>query len=149
MKFTCSVVIDAPIDQVIQLFDNPDHLKEWQDGFISFEPLSGTPGTPGAKSLLTYKHGKREMQLIETITAKNLPKEFSGTYEHKHMDNAVTCSFKALSHNTTRMDYLVHYTKFKGFIPKLMAFLMPGLSKKYTQKWLDQFKDFVERTVNQ
>lgn len=147
MKFKCSVDINAPINRVVELFDNPDNLKEWQDGFVSFEPLSGTPGEPGAKSLLKYKHGKREMELIETITLRNLPEEFSGTYEHKHMDNSVKCSFISLSENETRWEYHVNYIKFKGFMPKLMAFLMPNLSKKYTQKWLDQFKAFVERSV--
>lgn len=146
MKFKCSVTIDLPIDRVIQLFDNPNNLKEWQDGFVSFEHLSGTPGETGAKSLIKYKHGKREMELIETITVKNLPEEFSGTYEHKHMDNTLKNSFVALSDQQTRLDCYIHYTKFKAFVPKIMAFLMPGMYRKFTQKWLDQFKKFAEGT---
>ncbi|MBT7040151.1 MAG: SRPBCC family protein, partial [Bacteroidetes bacterium] len=35
MKFSCQVEINAPIDQVLELFVNPDNLKELQDGFIS------------------------------------------------------------------------------------------------------------------
>ncbi|MDY8135632.1 SRPBCC family protein [Aquimarina sp. 2201CG5-10] len=147
MKFICNVEINVPIDRVIELFDNPDNLKEWQDGFISFEHLSGTPGEPGAKSLLKYKHGKREMELIETITVKNLPEEFSGTYEHKHMENSIKCSFISLSSNKTRLDYHIDYFKFKSFMPRLMAFLSPGIYKKYTQKWLDQFKAFAEKSA--
>ena len=147
MEFKCSVEIDAPINKVIELFDNPDNLKEWQDGFQSFEHISGTPGRPGAKSRITYAHGKRKMELIETILVKNLPEEFSGTYEHKHMDNSVKCNFIALSESKTRLDYYVDYIKYKAFIPKLMAFLMPGMAKKYTQKWLDQFKAFAEKAA--
>ncbi len=146
MKFTCTTEINAPIDKVIALFDDPNNLKEWQDGFISFEHLSGTPGDVGAKSLLKYKHGKREMELIETITAKNLPDEFSGIYEHEHMDNVVKCSFIELPDQKTRLEYHVDYIKYKAFIPKLITFLMPHMPKKYTQKWLDQFKAFAERS---
>ena len=33
---------------------------------------------------------------------------------------------------------------FNGFMPRLMAMLMPGMFKRQTQKWLDQFKVFSE-----
>jgi len=38
----------------------------------------------------------------------------------------------------------IEYTRFNGIMPKIMAFLMPGVFKKQTQKWLDQFKMFTE-----
>jgi len=30
---------------------------------------------------------------------------------------------------------------------KMMAFLMPGMFKKQTQKWLNQFKEFAENVA--
>ena len=57
--FTCSVEIALPVEKVIELFKNTENLKEWQDGFISFEHISGTPGEPGAKSRTQYKIDKR------------------------------------------------------------------------------------------
>ena len=50
MKFTCQVDINLPIKKVIELFDNPDNMKHWQDGLVSFKHLSGRPGEVGAKS---------------------------------------------------------------------------------------------------
>lgn len=147
MKFTCSVEINQPIEKVIELFDNPDNLKEWQDGFVSFEHLSGEQGEPGAKAKLFYKMGKREMELIETIHSKNLPHEFSGTYEHKHMVNTMTNRFTSLGSNKTKWEAELEYTKLIGFVPKVMAWLFPGMFKKQTQKWLDQFKTFAERAA--
>ena len=145
MKFTCTVEIEKPVDDVVRLFDSVENMKEWQDGFVSYEHLSGTPGEPGAKARLIYKAGKREMELIETITVKNLPQEFSGTYEHKHMVNTIKNSFTPLGPNKTRYDAELEYTKFVGFVPKMMALFMPGMFRKQTQKWLDQFRDFAER----
>jgi len=52
VKYTCDITINQPIDVVIALFDDPDNMKEWQPGLISFEPFSGEPGQPGAKSRL-------------------------------------------------------------------------------------------------
>ncbi|MDN5200245.1 SRPBCC family protein [Fulvivirgaceae bacterium BMA10] len=145
MRFICSVEIDLPVAKVIELFDNVDNIKEWQDGFVSYEHLSGTPGEPGATSRLVYQTEGGEIELIETIVVKNLPEEFIGTYEAKSMVNTMRNSFTSLGENKTRYDTEIEYTAFYGFIPKMMAFLMPGLFRKQTQKWLNQFKVFAEK----
>lgn len=144
MKFTCSVEIDLPIEKVVVLFDNPKNLIEWQDGFVAIEPISGTPGEPGSKSKMIYMIGDREMEIIETIKVNNLPKEKTGIYEHVHMVNTMTTRFIELAPNKTKYEAEIEYTQFNGFVPKLMAFLMPGVFKKQTQKWLNQFKAFAE-----
>ena len=66
---------------MIELFDNPENLYKWQEGLISYEHVSGEPGKVGAKSRMRYRWGKREIEMIETITVRNLPDEFSGTYD--------------------------------------------------------------------
>ncbi|NER12227.1 SRPBCC family protein [Leptobacterium flavescens] len=146
MKFSCFVDINAPIEKVIELFDNVDNLKEWQDGFQSYEHLEGEAGQPGAKSRLFYVQGKRRIELIETIIVKNLPEEFSGKYEHTHMENTMANRFSSPEPGITRYETEIEYTRFIGFMPKLMAFLFPSMFKKQVQKWLDQFKIFVEKS---
>lgn len=146
MKFKCTVDINQPIDKVIELFDNPDNMGKWQDGFISFEHLEGKPGQPGAKSRVMYDFNGRPMELIETVVVRNLPHEFSGTYEHKHMTNSMKNSFIKLTENSTRWEAKIHYTKLNGLMIKLMAFLFPGKFKSQTQKWMDQFKAFAEES---
>jgi len=146
MKFTCSIEINKPISKVVQLFENIENLKEWQDGFVSHKHLSGEPGKPGAKSQLNYHEGKRKMELIETIKVNNLPKEKIATYEHIHMVNDMKVSFTDLKNNKTRMDQEIEYTEFRSFVPKVLAFFFPGMFKKQVQKWLNQFKQFAERS---
>jgi len=144
-QFTCTVEIGLPLDRVIELFDNVDNLKEWQDGFVSFEHLSGTPGEPGAKSKMIYKVGKREIELIETIIVKCLPREFTGKYEAKSMVNTMTNRFTSIEDKKIRYDAEIEYTKFNGIIPKLIGLFMSGVFRKQTQKWLVQFKEFAEK----
>ena len=81
MKFACQVIIDRPLDRVVELFNSVENLKEWQDGFVSFEHLSGEPGEIGAKSKLVYLMNNRDMELIQTILSNNLPDEFTGHYQ--------------------------------------------------------------------
>jgi carbon monoxide dehydrogenase subunit G len=142
MKYAVDIEINKPIDKVVELFDNPDNMGKWMEGLQSFEPISGTPGQPGAKSKLRFKMGKREMEMIETITKRNLPHEFSGTYEAKGVYNIVTNRFVKISENKTKCINEQEF-QFKGFM-KFIAVLMPGAFKKQSLKYLTAFKNFAE-----
>jgi len=142
MKYTINIDIDLPREKIIELFDNPDNMKYWQKGFISIESISGTPRQVGAKSRLKYKMGSREIEMIETITKRDLPNEFSGTYEAKGVWNLNKNYFIELDVNRTKWKSEVEF-KFTGFM-KLIAFLMPGSFKKQSMKYLTDFKEFAE-----
>lgn len=144
MKFLCEVKVSLPLVEVIKLYDNVAHLDKWQTGFVSHEHISGAIGEAGAKSKILFKHNNREMELIETIVRKDLPEEFTAIYEHIHMVNTMTSHFEEIDDHNTLFQMKIEYTSFIGFMPKLMAFLMPGMFKKQSQKWLDQFKQFAE-----
>ncbi len=142
MKYTIDIIINAPVHKVIELFDNTDNMFKWMEGLQSFEHISGTPGQVGAKSRLTFKNGNQVMELIETITRRNLPEEFTGTYEAKGMLSTVKNSFIELSDQQTK--YISHNEfQMKGFM-KIMGILFPGLFKKQSMKYLSAFKKFVE-----
>lgn len=146
MKFTCSVDIKLPRTKVVALWENEDNLKEWQDGFLGFEHISGAPGEVGSKLLMKYKNGKREMELEETILVNDLPEMFTGQYVHTHMTNTMENVFTELDASNTRWTANLDYSILNGFMIRLIAKIFPGLFKKQTQKWLDQFKEFAERS---
>ena len=145
MKFSCQVTIDRPLNRVIELFNSVENLKEWQDGFVSFEHLSVEPGEVGAKSKLVYLMGNRKMELIETILVNDLPEEFTGRYLSSATTNTMRNRFTALDEQKTRWEANIEYSELKGFMIKIMGFFFPGMFKKQTQKWLNQFKAFAER----
>lgn len=144
MKYTQEIIINKPIKEVVALFDNSNNLYEWMEGLQKFEHLSGTPGEPGAKSKLLFKMGNREIEMIETITVRDLPTEFSGTYEANGVFNIQKNKFISISDNQTK-----HVTEnefqFKGVMMNLMGFLMPGAFKKQSYKYLKAFKTFAEK----
>ena len=144
MKYTNEITINLPLERVIELFDNPDNLAKWQPGLISFEHLSGEPGHPGAKSKILYQMGKRRVEMIETVTKRNLPQEFSGTYETKGVWNGIKNSFTALDSGQTKWVSENEF-KFSGFFMKMMAFLMPGAFKKQSMQFMEYFKAFAEK----
>ena len=144
MKYICTVDIDMAIDKVAKLWEDENHFEKWQDGFQSITPLEGQPGSVGARSRILYQQGKRKMELTETIISNNLPQEKKALYEHTQMTNTQTTKFEKISESKTHYISEVEYTKFTGFIPNLMAMLFPGMFKKQSQKWMDQFKAFAE-----
>jgi carbon monoxide dehydrogenase subunit G len=142
MKYNVEVIINLPREKVIELFDNPDNLKKWQPGLISFETIEGKPSEVGSIAKLKYKMGKKEIEMVETIILNNLPYEFSGTYETKGVFNIVKNYFIEIDQNSTR--YLTEQEfQFKGYM-KIIGFLMPGAFKKESMKYLNQFKTFAE-----
>lgn len=142
MKYTCYVDIDQPIDKVVELFDNPDNMRHWQEGLLSYEHLEGKPGQPGAKARLQYKMGKREVEMIETIIERDLPSVFSATYEANGVMNIQKNYFEPLDDKATRWKSESEF-QLSGFM-KLMGWFMPGAFKKQSQKYMDQFKAFAE-----
>ena len=144
MRYDCEVIIDKPADEVLRLFDSTENLYEWMEGLENFEHLEGTAGEVGAKSKLSFKMGKRSMELIETILTENLPDEYKVSYDSPQGYNEVTISFVPLDDQRTA--YRTHnYFKMGGFM-KVFAFLMPGMFKKQSMKYLNAFKAFAERS---
>ena len=65
------------------------HQCGWINGLESFEHVSGEPGQPGAVSKLVFVNGRHQIELIETITERNLPDEFNGRYAWKGGQNTL------------------------------------------------------------
>lgn len=145
MKYSCEVDIDLNIDRVVELFDNPENLRQWQPELLSVEPLSGQPGHPGAKSRLTFKIGNHDVERIETVTVRNLPHEYSGTYDSKGVFNIVRNSFTPLSDCRTKFVSDQEF-KFSGFM-KALGYMRPDRFRKASQQHLTNFKVFAEKTA--
>jgi len=144
MKYSLEIDIQLPRSRVVELFDSTENLKEWQPGLLSFEHLSGEPGEVGAKSKIIYRMGKRDCEMIETITVKNLPDEFTGTYDSDGIWNEVKNRFVEVDDNTTKWVSDVEF-KSEKLMMKLMMFLLPGMFKKESFKFMQNFKAFAER----
>jgi hypothetical protein len=142
MKYETELIIDLPRNRMIELFDDSENLTKWQPGLISFEHLSGEAGQPGAKTKLVYEMGGRTVEMIETIDKRNLPDEFTGTYEANGVWNYIANRFYEAGPDKTRWVMESEF-RFSGFM-KIMSKIMGGSFKKETLKTMMAFKTFVE-----
>ncbi len=146
MRYTVEIEIDLARDKVIELFDSAENLFKWQEGLKEFEHLSGEPGQPGAKSKMVFEFKGRPMELIETITVRNLPDEFSGTYDADKMHNIVANRFIETGPQRTKW---VSENEFQ--MTGLMKWISPfikGMFRKQSLKYMEDFKAFAERGVD-
>ena len=142
MEYTQEVVVDVPRPRFVELIDDPDNLSAWMKGLISFEPLHGTPGTPGAQSRLTFRRGRGTMEMVETVTRRDLPYAFEATYDAKGVHNIARNEFHEAGPGATR--WVEHNTfQFSG-VMKVVGLLLGRSFPKQTRTTMVAFKTFAE-----
>ncbi|OUS02565.1 hypothetical protein A9Q86_03425 [Flavobacteriales bacterium 33_180_T64] len=143
MKYTTEIKVNIPLDEFIKKMDSIENMKHWQRGFISAEHISGIPGELGSKMKLKYLFGKRKMQLVETITKRNFPKEFHANYTTNSMHNAQQNYFEKTNEGFTKWISKSEFLPL-NLVMRIMLFMMPRTFKKQSLKYMQDFKDFAE-----
>ena len=143
MKFKLELPINKPRADVWKSFDNAENIKKWQPTLVSFEPVSGMPGQPGAVSKLTYKEGNRNLILTEKITRRDEPNGFDGVYESEFADNAIRNTFIEQGKDQTLWMMETEFI-FKSFLMKIMGPLMKKSFVTRTEADMQRFKEMTE-----
>lgn len=142
MKYTVEIEIDQPRDVVGELIGNPETRQSWQPDLLAIEPVTGEPGQDGSTALLKYRMGKAVLEMKERIEENRLPDRFTCTYEADKVWNRVENQFEDTSTGGTRWRFTSEF-RFSGFL-KFVAMILPGLFRKQSLKYMQQFKDFAE-----
>ena len=147
LKYSEEIIINANIDTVLVLFDNPYNMKEYMDGIESYTVLSGNIREVGAKAELIVSYieedvEKRKIIMIEEVLKDNLPEEKKVTYTADAVYNIVTNKLIKISDNKTKFINDQEF-EFKGYM-KVMGFFMPSAFKQQSRIYLENFKNFVE-----
>ena len=142
MRYSFDIKIEKPIDVVIEKFKDEEGLKYWMDGFQRVEHISGIPGTKGAVSDFYFLHKKREMKIRETILEENFPLSIKFAYHSSMGYNEVETVFEPISENSINLTSN-NYFKLKGMM-KVFGWLMPGMFKKQSLKYMTNFKAYCE-----
>jgi carbon monoxide dehydrogenase subunit G len=143
MRYELSITIEAPREKVVSIFVDPARAAEWQPGLQSITPLSGPPGEVGSTAELRFKQGKGSMVMLETITHRDLPAAFHGTYEAKGVWSLTENHFTEEGPGRTRYR-TVNEWRLTGLVVRLVATLMPGAFKKQSFAYMENLKRVCE-----
>lgn len=142
MKYHVFVDIKLPLQKTVALFSDLENRKQWMNGLVEAEHLSGIPNQKGAMTRLVFQDGKRRTELIETITYVNLPEEISGSFDAGDIFYRITNRFEAIDKQLTRYHTYNHY-EFQGK-SRWIAILLPNTFKKQTLEQMISFKNWAE-----
>ena len=154
MKYTVSIEIALPREEVARLLADPAHLSKWLRGLVLHEPLSGMHGQLGTESRVVIQSGQREIELAETITRRE-PADLHGIPEQVvvHFDreivgegmwNVVRDRLTEAGPEKTLWESESEY-RFSGLLMRLVGRLMPGAFRKQSRGHMQDFKAFAEQ----
>lgn len=143
MKYTITVLIRKPIEDCFRLLQDHESRKHWHLDLTSFEHLCGLPNEVGGQMKLNYTFGKRNLSVIETVTHIENNKTVHYNFDSAGMHNIQENQFKVVDDNSTL------WTCNNEFIPttfskRLMLLLMPKAIKLQSEKYLYDFKNYIE-----
>ena len=141
------VDIEIPREKAVALFLDPENLKHWQRGFQSFRQISGEPGREGSQTELQYLMGKRPLLMIGTLIKNNPPEEVFMNYDAKGVQNIQRNYFRDLDGASCRWISETEF-QFSALSMKLMAWLLPGMFKKQSLTYMQDFKQFAEKGIS-
>jgi hypothetical protein len=153
MKYTVSIEIARPRDEVARLLADPAHLPKWLRGMVLHEPLSGEHGQLGTRSRVVLQMGEQQFEGIETITRREpadlraIPKGSVVYFEREIVGEGMWSAARErlieASPDTTLWESENEY-RFSGLLMRLVGLLMPGTFRKQSQQHMQDFKAFAE-----
>lgn len=143
MKYNQEITIDLPPEQLFDVLTDESRLHKWQPQLIQIEHLIGTPGEVGSKSRLRYIVKKREVQIVQTLTAKERPHLLTFTYEANYIWNqGINRLEKANGGRSTRF-VNENVIRFSG-LAVIVGWMMKGAMKRQGMEYLHNLKAYAE-----
>ena len=154
MKYTVSIEIALPLEEVAQLLADPAHIPKWLRGLVLHEPVNGIHGQLGTKSRVVMQSGQRKIECTETITRRDpadlhgIPKESVVHFDREivgaGMWSVVRDRLTEANPETTLWESESEY-RFSSLLMRLVGLLMPGSFHKQSQQHMQDFKAFAEQ----
>jgi hypothetical protein len=143
MNFSNSVIINKSIKEVIMLFDNPNHLYHWQPDIEIKEIIEGRLGQVGTKMKLRFTNPFMNLDMVETIAAKQYPQMQQSIYESDGVINTVTNTFESINENSTKYTSSSRI-EFTNVMMQMMSLMVGSMFESQSKKYLKGFKEFCE-----
>lgn len=154
MKYTNSIEVALPREQVVRMLADPAHAPKWLRGLVLHEPLNGEHGQVGTMSRVVFQMGKHKMEATETITRREpvnlhgIPGDRVVHFEREivggGMWQAQRDRLTEAGPDTTLWESESEF-RFDGLMMRLVGLVMPGSFRKQSQQHMEDFKAFAEQ----
>ena len=143
MKSVFEIEVNVPQEKLAKLFADPENYSKWMGELEGYKIISGKPGMVGSKYRLIQKKGDKKTDFTATVTASDLPNEFSMNVEEPNIAQvSVTAQFIALSPEKTKFISKEEFD-FKGISRNIGGFLYQRSIKGDHHRYTMNFKHFA------
>lgn len=146
MKLAHEVIVNKPLQAVWDYSNNPENLSKWLNDFLRYEHVSGDVAAPevGDRSRHTYRQGKSEFTMEETISAYDPPRHIKLSMTSSYFDLEIVNDFEELEANKTRLYASADFVRV-GLLMKI-AFFFSSKKKMQTdhETQINKLKALIE-----
>ena len=141
-----SVTINAPVEQVFSVYNNPLLLSHWLADFNSLENISGSLNEIGSVWKVNYQSAEGNViSMQHTLTGYESNQTVSYNYENEWLKGSTLVLFESIDDNTTEVTMTQEYSG-KGIVQNMILFLIEGSIEEANQRNLDSLKKLIEST---
>lgn len=149
MVLSHEVIVNKPIQAVWNYSNNPENLSLWLNDFLRYEQLTGDVTAPGVgdTSRLTYRQGKGEFSMDETITVYDPPNRVELEMVSGYFDMKIVNTFEEVEPGRTRLLASADFVRV-GWLMKIV-FFFSSKSKMQSdhEKQINRLKELIEDEV--
>ena len=142
-KYSVSVEVDVPIEEVWEVYMDESRMDEWLTGFRSMETIEGEPLTVGSKHRLVFEERGKEVVLVETVRVIDPPREFAFDLEHELMNSTMSVTLESIGDDKTRLISQTATSSPKLLWKIIMPFMTPQMRKRHRGD-LERLKALIE-----
>jgi hypothetical protein len=136
MKYTCQIIINKPIDEVVKTYIDYDEMPLWQPGLKGIRH-QGKKHQKSSISYLTYEFDNQEMVMKETIEDYKYPNLLIAIYQVPGVWNRCVNHFLETKEGT-------HWTMESEFVFEDKANHSISTFKNKTLTGMEMFKTYIE-----
>ena len=144
VKYSNSLLIDAPIEKSWSIFMDQDRFSEWMSGFERFEILEGQKGEVGAKYRLHFKEGEKDIRIDETVTHIDPPNHYGFDIDTEVFDGHIDVKFEE-DGSKTRMTAGSEFRGKSAFLRSMFAMMKSSFKKNELSNYV-RLKDIIENS---
>ena len=143
MKYKLQITINRPIDRVVEFFEDPNHMKEWQQEMSGYDVISGVSGRVGLKLNLMYELVDHQEVVTYTLIGKEPMSSLTILLEQSDNKTTQINNFEKIDDNATKLTQKCS-VRFVG-LKSLVGFISIGSKKSRSLRHLESFKNLLER----
>ncbi|GAA3513196.1 SRPBCC family protein [Actinocatenispora rupis] len=153
MKYTVSIEIAVPRQDVVDLLSDPAQMPKWLRGLVLHEPVNGVHGHLGTTSRVVFQTGRQRMEATETITRvdpadlRAIPRSVVVHYDREIVGGGMWQAQRDriidAGPSTTLWESESEF-QFDGLVMRLIALLLPSMFRKQSKQHMEDFKAFAE-----